>query len=396
MQFQSDITCSVQNEDYRTELAVVRRIHRGTPLRVLMVAGSGENALSIMADDRIGDVHAADGTIAQIHLAELRRTALRYLDREEQLRLFGAELLEGDRGDASTRLALYDRVRDHLPRVARAFWDERRANEIAFGIQHCGRDAVVMADIRANLRKHGFVPLEKPLNGKELPAWQAAYVEIMTPDRLRELLPDAAAAERLASDIPRLAELHFRALMRRDARLNYFLTAALEGRYADTAGEEGLPLYLQYEGQEALRRLGSRERLKLHAGGIVEQAKVLAPKVGGFDLISISNLADRMDETQLAAAIADLQACLTPGGAVLLRTIRDGPTIAAATAQHLIVDEAFNTQLADTERGPWFRTIAAGFRAPADAPREDAGHTVAGRDPAPGLAPPDAPRDGQG
>jgi hypothetical protein len=36
--FRSEITYSVQNEDYRTELAVLRHIYRGAPLRVLMIA----------------------------------------------------------------------------------------------------------------------------------------------------------------------------------------------------------------------------------------------------------------------------------------------------------------------------------------------------------------------
>jgi S-adenosylmethionine:diacylglycerol 3-amino-3-carboxypropyl transferase len=161
--------------------------------------------------------------------------------------------------------------------------------------------------------------------------------------------------------------------MRRDARINYFVTTALEGRYADTAGEEGLPLYLQYDGQEALRRLGSRERLKLHIGSIFEQAKALAPKVGGFDLISISNVADWMDEPQLAAVVADMQACLNPGGALLARTVRDGRMIAEAMGRHLAVDDAFNAQLAEIERGPWFRTISAGFRPQANAPSDGQG-----------------------
>src|SRR6476646_4268171 len=294
--FQSDLTYSVQNEDYRTELAVTRRIHRGMPLRVLMVASSGENALSIMADDKVGDVHAADINAAQVHLAELRRTALRYLSRDEQLKLFGADPVEIGRGGAPARLALYDRVGEHLPRAARAFWDARREREIAFGLQHAGRNDVLMQDIRAALRKHGFVPLEKPLNGNELPAWQAAYAEVMTPVYFRQKfgLPDDAVAARLASLTPHVAELHFRALMRRDARFNYFLTTALEGRYADAAGEDGLPLFRQYEGQEALRRLGSRDRLKLHVGSIFDHAKTLAPKFGAFDLISICNVADWM------------------------------------------------------------------------------------------------------
>lgn len=49
--FKSDIFYSVQNEDYQTELTILRRIYQGIPLRILMVASSGENTLSLLYTD---------------------------------------------------------------------------------------------------------------------------------------------------------------------------------------------------------------------------------------------------------------------------------------------------------------------------------------------------------
>jgi hypothetical protein len=72
--FRSDLFYSVQNEDYRTELAVLKRVHRGAPLRVLMVASAGENPLSVLADPMVGEVHAVDTNPAQVERGPWFRT----------------------------------------------------------------------------------------------------------------------------------------------------------------------------------------------------------------------------------------------------------------------------------------------------------------------------------
>jgi S-adenosylmethionine-diacylglycerol 3-amino-3-carboxypropyl transferase len=139
-QFDSDIFYSVQNEDYQTELAVLRRREHTAPLRVLMIASSGENVLSLLTDDRIGSIDALDINPAQLHLCELRRTALHQLERDEQLRLVGADPSRKREEDEVMRLALYNRMRAWLPEDARAFWDARCEREVAFGVHHVGRN----------------------------------------------------------------------------------------------------------------------------------------------------------------------------------------------------------------------------------------------------------------
>jgi S-adenosylmethionine:diacylglycerol 3-amino-3-carboxypropyl transferase len=158
--FKSDIFYSVQNEDYQTELAVLRRIDHAAPLSVLMIAFSGENVLSVLTDDRVGCVDAVDMNPAQLHLCELRRTALHQLGRDEQIRLLGADPSRNRAGDETMRLALYDRIRPWLPEEARTFWDARREGDLAFGVHHVGRNDVGMHDMQERLRTAGFTPLQ--------------------------------------------------------------------------------------------------------------------------------------------------------------------------------------------------------------------------------------------
>jgi len=361
--FRSAIYYAVQNEDYRTELAVLERIRTGSPQRVLMIASSGENALSLLTQDGVESVVAVDINPAQVQLCELRRTAMEHLTRDEQLRVLGADPATVGAAGAAARLALYERLRPQIPEAVRAFWDERRAGEIAFGVHHAGRNDVGMHDIQDRLRAAGFAPLDRPLRDEDLPAWKAVYTGLWTPAYIQDLfgLPSEALAARISAIAARLGECHFAALRKPDATGNPFVTTAFANAYASAAGEEGLPLYLQERGQVALRRLGTRGRLHLVAGNLVEQMAALAERHGPFDLISISNIADWMDDAQFGAVAQRARACLRPGGALLARTATGSAMIVEVTRRHFRVDETFDARLADAERGPWFRTLAAGF-----------------------------------
>lgn len=362
--FKSDLFYSVQNEDYQTELAVLNHIYQGTPLRVLLVASSGENALSLLTQDIVSGVVAVDINPAQLHLCELRRTASEILTRAEQLRLLGADPAISPGDGQAERLDLYRQVRPHLPEPARAFWDDRQEREIAFGLHHAGRNDVCMHDIQACVEAAGFTPLRRPLQEEELSVWRSVYTELFTPAYIQDLfgLPSAALAEKIAGIAGYLGECHFHALRQPQPERNPFVTTAFANAYAATAGEAGFPLYLQTQGQAALRELGTQKRLHLQQGNLVEQMTPLAAAYGPFDLISISNIADWMSEEQFGVLVIQSRNCLNPGGALLARTATGRTMIVEVMGQHLPMDHRFNAELQRVERGPWFRIIAAGFQ----------------------------------
>ena len=360
--FRSDIFYSVQNEDYQTELAVVHHLYQGEPLRVLMVASSGENALSVLADDHVGEVHAVDTNPAQIQLCELRRTALRHCSRAEQLSLLAAD----DTPEATaTRVQHYDALRLHLPLASQQFWDARRDTDIAFGVHYVGRNDVLMREVQKQLIAAGFHLLPQQLRDEDLPTWQAAYAAVMTVPYFLNVfgLPNEAAAAKLASFAHRTAECHFRALQQPNAAHNYFLTTALLNQYALSAGDAGLPAYLQTNAQASLKQSTKLNQLYLHAGNIVEQANLLTANSGPFDVISISNIVEWMNDSQFDGMLIQLRTCLKPGGAILARSVSSSRMIIDGMAKHMRIDPALNQTLPQVERGPWFRTISAGFRA---------------------------------
>lgn len=78
-------------------------------------------------------------------------------------------------------------------------------------------------------------------------------------------LPSEALAARISTISGILAETHFRALQKRDAAANPYMTTVFDNAYATSFAEAGLPLYLQQNGQEMLRRTGIEIRLHLAA-----------------------------------------------------------------------------------------------------------------------------------
>lgn len=359
--FTSAISYAAQNEDYRSEQAIIDRLPPDRPLHVLMVASSGEGLLSLLTSERIARVDAVDLNPAQLQLCELRRAALERLTRDQQLQLLAARDTRPRASGADARIALYESLRPHLAPPSQAFWDARRA-EIAFGLQHVGRNDMLMHDVTAHLRAAGFAPLHHAPADTDLPRWQQVYTDLMTPAYIQQIfgLPSLGLAARIAEIAGYLGECHLRALQRPGAAHNYFLTTVFGTGYAP--GEDGLPLYLQEQGQSALRAHGTRERMHLHQGNIIEQIAPLAQAHGAFDLISISNIPDWMSDAQFADVVLLAREHLSPGGMLLSRTATGRPMIQDVTAQHLTVDPALQAALPAIERGPWFRTIAAGAR----------------------------------
>lgn len=363
--FQSELFYSVQNEDVATELAVLRHLGRAGQ-RVLMIASAGENVLGVLCRPEVSYVDAVDLSLAQVQLCALRCAAAEQLSRDEQLTLLGCDPALAGPAGADARLALYERMRPALQEATRAFWDARREREIAFGIQHVGRNDRCMQDLVVALAQAGIHPLADDPALIDAAAWEGAYRRTLTAGHLQERFgfPSPAVAERLAALAGHLGDQHLRALQAPGAERNPYVTTVFRSSYALAAGEQGLPPYLQAAGQAALRALGIAGRLGLHHGNLLELMPQLAAQAGPYDLISLSNIADWMSALQVEALIGAACACLRPGGALLIRAANPAAPIRAAVAAAMDTDQELEMLLPAVERGPWFRTLAAGLRRP--------------------------------
>jgi len=216
----------------------------------------------------------------------------------------------------------------------------------------------------AALTEAGIAPLHDDPATIDDAHWVAAYSRVLTPEHLqrRFSFPNPGVAARLAALARHLAARHLWAIRQPGAAANPYVTTVFAGDYAIAAGEPGLPRYLQHNGQAALRALGIAARLALHQGNLLDLMPQLAARGGAYDLISLSNIADWMDEPQVRSLVQASCACLRPGGALLIRAANPEALIRPAVAAAMDVDPALDARLPAIERGPWFRTVVAGFR----------------------------------
>lgn len=361
--FVSPLFYSVQNEDYATELALLARQDPSKPKRVLMIASSGENVLSVLTDPSVAELHAVDVNPAQLHLCDLRRAALMSLSRDEHLQLFASDAVPHAHSGES-RIALYERTRGSLADDARDFWDTRRDQEIAYGIHFVGRNDVLMRDLVLRLRSVGFSPLVEVPELESLAEWRSAYLDVMTPGYIKMLfgMESESLAARIAGIAGYLGECHFHALRQPDAHFDPYVTTVFDQRYAFSAGDAGLPLYLQADAYRALRDADLHSRLRLYTANLTKILPQLVDTYGKFDLISISNIADWMSDVQFTALSLDVRDCLAPGGILLARTGTPSRMIQSVMRDYLNGDDVLNAELAEIERGPWFRILAAGIK----------------------------------
>lgn len=361
--FTSDLFYAVQNEDYQTEWELLAHLPHQEGLRLLLIASSGENALSLLCHPAVSTIHAVDINPAQIHLCHLRAQAAKILSRDDQLRLLGAIPPDTLPETVQERLDLYRHIRSFLPPLSCTYWDEREKSDIAFGVHHVGRNDQIMHDLQYHLAQAGFVPLISLHDENTLPQWLAVYTTLMTSAYIQTAfgLPSVALAEKIAGIAPYLGSCHFHAIRTQNAHLNPYITTAFANSYAIEAGEAGFPLYLQQRGQAFLQSEEKVPHLQLHTGNLLEKMTQIATTEGKFDLISISNIADWLNETQFTTLLLQVKQSLQPDGAFLARTATPNPMIQKLTGEQLRTDEKITHKLIGIERGPWFQRIAAGF-----------------------------------
>lgn len=97
---------------------------------IISIASGGDNTFSLLLNNP-GSLTAVDRNPIQIFLVELKMRAIERLEYDEFVRFVGA------RSDEN-RERIYSRIRPHLSRKARAYWDEN-PDIIQKGIIHCGK-----------------------------------------------------------------------------------------------------------------------------------------------------------------------------------------------------------------------------------------------------------------
>jgi S-adenosylmethionine-diacylglycerol 3-amino-3-carboxypropyl transferase len=356
----TELAFSQVREDWRIEWQILDRLQRRAdqpPLRVLLVASGGCTALSLLAHPSVGQIDAVDLNPAQLELVELRRSVLQHLSSPEQLDLIGDSQAEEFCSTADQRLAIYERLRPHLPGPTRAFWDARQ-NQIGYGVNQVGRFEQLFRELALTFTRQDMQPLTDPDEAIQPPFWQAIFGRVFERQKLIALFGEAAVNYSMDRSFgSHFATVFAQALDQFEPTENYFLTQIWTGRYAP--GPDGLPLYLQPAALPTIQP--NLSKLRLHAGKFVEQLQRLAG-AGQYDLIQFSNLSDWMPAAERDQMLSLIRSSLSPGGAVIGRRLNGDHNLTNMMADYFEVDRPLSRALQIADRSFFYPEVVIGWR----------------------------------
>ena len=355
MEVTFELSFSQVREDLETDLRVVEQLatRLDRPLRVLLVASGGCTALSLLSNLSIAHIDAIDVNPAQLHLVELRRSAIAKLSISEQFELMGITP-----ASSIQRLERYKQLQSALPFESQVFWDER-SDQIAFGVNGVGRFEQLFRRLSAQAKALGLDPLHQLKFSIEHPQWNALFESVFE----RSLLISAFGEPAVNYSMDRSFGEHFadvfaQALVKFSPLENYFLTQVWDDRYA--VGAAGLPCYLQPEPQSRILKFGL-DRLQLHLGNFPEQMVKLG-KAQPYDLIQYSNISDWMPIPELKLLLANAAQCLNAGGALIGRRLNGDHHLSHLMDEVVNVDRSFSADLQRLDRSFFYSEIVVGYR----------------------------------
>ncbi len=277
--------------------------------RHLSIASAGDNAFMLLTTDP-EIVVAVDINAPQLHLCELKREAIRHLDREAYMAFAGFEPSE-------TRLAVFEEFAPKLSPAALQYW-QQNTKILKNGIVHSGK-----FERYFKLFAHWVLPLihskqtvEDLLRPKPVESQRAFYQERWNTWRWRLLFKvffskyvmgklgrDPAFLKEVGVPVGEfIFEQAARHLSSTAAQGNHILRFNLTGAFGGT-----FPDYVLTENYELIK--SRLNRLHFHHG----YAQAAIEKWGTFDGFNLSNIFEYMDDATFKLVSAQLLAGANPG-----------------------------------------------------------------------------------
>jgi S-adenosylmethionine-diacylglycerol 3-amino-3-carboxypropyl transferase len=279
--------------------------------RCLSVASAGDNSFSLLARGA-SLVLAADLSLAQLALVELKAVAFKTLSHDQLLRFLGIR-------HSAERLAVYRELRGELSDRARSVWDAR-ADGVTGGVIHVGRFERYFRLFRRVVLPliHGRGDVESLQGEKSTPEREAFYQAVWDNRRWRflfRLFFGRWSMGRLGRDpaffrfvdapvSERILERARYALTVIPTHDNPYLHYILNGNWT-----EPLPDYLLPQHFDRIRR--SLVNLQLFEGSVEEAAAGTPP--ASFHAFNLSDIFEYVDLPTYHAMLRRLLPAAAPG-----------------------------------------------------------------------------------
>lgn len=281
--------------------------------RCLSIASAGDNALALLLGDP-AEVLAVDLSPAQLAALALRVAAISRLTHAEFLQLLGASPASGEE-----RLNLYQRCRDDLSEVERAFWDNH-PGLITLGIAMGGRFERYFRIFRRwilplvhgrKTREALFTPrtsderIEFYTSRWDTWRWRALFRCFFSRRVMGWLGRDPSFFQYVEGSVAdRILTRTRYALETLDPSRNPYLQTIVLG-----APRMALPLAWRAESFDCLR-----ERIdRIHWRQVSIEAALEAEGGQGFDCFNLSDIFEYMNEERYEALLTRIVAAANPG-----------------------------------------------------------------------------------
>jgi S-adenosylmethionine-diacylglycerol 3-amino-3-carboxypropyl transferase len=330
------------------------------PRQIACIGSGGCTALSLLADG-VERVYAIDANAAQCALLELKKEAVRALDRPAYLAFIGES-------EADDRLETYRRIAGGLPAYARVFW-ESHESDIALGINQCGATEKFYRFVGGRLRNGvcddrvfhelfdcGTLARQRALYDRHFTtdAWKDALRVLLSRTTHLLFFPAFMFAQATEDDMGAFFARQFEKEVReRPLANNYFLSQILFSAYR-FGRPEGAPHYLSDDGYAAARR--NIDALAVVPGTLQE----FLPQTQGIDAFFLSNVFDWSSPEARSQICAALLEAASTGAVLLYRHMLSAHALPEFFARRFRTSADANARLLRLERSMLYQQVVAG------------------------------------
>jgi S-adenosylmethionine:diacylglycerol 3-amino-3-carboxypropyl transferase len=353
----STIYFSQIREDSLVERTITSKF---APERIAIIGSGGCTAFSVL-DDQLKQVYCIDHNPAQCALIELKKAAIRELDRECYLGFIGE-------WPYTIRNDIYENLAPQLPYYARDFWDRNR-ELIDVGINKCGINEKFYRFIGENVcnslydkeiwnqlfsttsleEQHSFV--NKYLSS---PVWKTAIKILLSKTTHLQFFPAFMFENANEHDFGQFFLAQFEKEMKeKRVTNNYFISQLLFSSYLYNQ-KEGTPYYLTEEGFKRAKR--NIAKLSVHPVSIQSFLKE-AEVIDAFYLSNIFDWASTEETIQICKAIL---AAKSKDAMVLFRNMLSVSKLPNFFQEQFVINRELSEECLRLERSMLYQKLTLG------------------------------------
>ncbi len=330
------------------------------PNRIAIIGSGGCTAFSIL-DGRVKEVLCIDLNPAQCALIELKKAAIRSLEREDFLGFIG-EL------PYDSREEIFEKLAPHLPEYVKDYWD-RNTDSIVIGINKCGINEKFYQFIGDNICNN--------LYGKEIwcqlfsvssieeqyafyqkylssPVWKTAINILLSRTTHLQFFPAFMFENTSENDFGHFFLKQFEQEIKKNSVTNnYFISQILFSAYLYDQ-KEGTPFYLSEEGYQRAKK--NIEKITVHPVAL----EIFLKNNESIDAFYLSNIFDWASHDGIEEICNGILSAKSNETVVLYRNMLSVQKMPQFFLQQLQINHALSEECLRMERSMLYQKVTIG------------------------------------